>query len=209
MQAIAHFVLHPQAHRTALGQVQPLQALRQLLPEFKRGGGVVFFVNRARNPQPRPGFSQAVVKTAQGHRDAVGFPEPVPHLRHRAPAAFFESRFQLGFGGGREFARLPGVLRPPISQESLDPAGAIGIKPGLNGGTSPARGLGDLIQGKLALQSQLESLQTFPPPARRLGFQDRGHFRALPQFIELVSSSCHDHDDPPSHLSCQSLYTDI
>jgi len=175
MQAIAHFILHPQTHRAVFWQVQHDEFAEQSLAEFMHGGGVFFDVAGARNPQPRAGFSQAVIETAQRHLDfVVGF-QPAPHLRHASPSSGFESGFHLRPGGVRQFGGRTGIVSATILEQRLNTAIAIRIKPFLNGGTGTPRGRGDLLQALLALQSELDRQQTFPPPAGSFRFEKGAH----------------------------------
>ena len=167
-----HAVIHdPQPHRTPRRQLQCLQPGAHLLFERLSGGGILFEVAWARDPQPRAGFSQPFVDRRQGGGDPMLPGQPLRDLRRGAPGGLAQPGGQLRPRLCGEQPLCAGVLRAPVAQQQFHAAFAEPPKPFLNRGARAPHRRRDLLQVLPAHQAELHGHQPFPPPARRLLFK--------------------------------------
>ena len=96
LQPVAHLVPHPQPHRATWWPRQGGEFGRQFRAELKAGGGVLFDVAFARNPQPRARFPQPVIQAAQRQLHPVGLDPPPLQLGHTPPASGLQIFLQFG-----------------------------------------------------------------------------------------------------------------
>ena len=101
---------------------------------------------RSRDPQPRPGFSQAVVERTNLEGDTKVPAQIRVHLRHRSPTAFLEPFLHRLPCLGADAVGPTGVVGPAVLEQGFDSAQTVGIEPLLNSGTGVADGAGDMVQ---------------------------------------------------------------
>jgi len=158
---MTHPVEHLLPDRSSLRQFPALEPGTQFLTEADSFGGVFERVVRTRHPQPRTGFSQAVVERTQFQSHAEGPDQLRVPLGHRAPASFLEALFQCLPNLGTKGIRTAGVVGTAVLEQDFDTNPTVGVELKLHGGAGMADGGRDLIKVVGGVETELDGQKPF------------------------------------------------
>ena len=139
---------------------------------------------RSRDPQPRPGFSHAVVERTDLEGDPKVPAQIRVHLRHRSPTAFLEPFLHRLPCLGADAVGPTGVVGTAVLEQGFDPAQTAGIESLLDGGTGVADGSNDMVQVVDRIEAELHGQKQFPPGTFRFGAEQPGYQRRLSDRIQ-------------------------